>query len=275
MNDDGKAVEASNTVRSVERAIDLLEILMSTTRSISLTELSDRTNLHPSTAHRLLATLEKKQFVHQDQESKLYSPGSKLMLFLADGSRSFGYLRNQVIPTLQEITEKLGENASFSIRNGHKAMLLAQVSSGRLVDVRIQNSIQAPLHCTAVGKVMLAYLDPIEVNRILGEAGMPPLTPNTITSSDKLEKALSRVRQAGYAADFEEWVEGIRCVAVPVFSGEENVLGAISVSAPASRLSREGVQRFGEQLKGFASQLTGHIERALVGSNVRNSQQTP
>jgi DNA-binding IclR family transcriptional regulator len=259
MSNDESPVEVSNTVRSVERAIDLLEILMSTTRSISLTALSEETDLHPSTAHRLLATLDKKGFVHQDQDSKLYSLGPRLLLFLVDGSRSFGYLRNQVIPILQEITDVLGENASFSIRNGYKSMLLAQVSSGRLVDVRIQTSMQAPLHCTAVGKVMLAHLGWSEVLHIVDETGLPALTPNTITGIEALKQALDTVRECGYATDREEWVEGIRCVAVPVHSGEAQVVGVISVSAPSSRLDATREARFTEVIKRYAAKLSSRI----------------
>lgn len=251
------------TVRSVERAVDLLEILMSTYEPLSLTELSDRANLHPSTTYRLLATLDKKRFVHQNEDSKHYSVGAKLNLLMADGSRPYAYLRDQVTPVLQEIAEELGENVSFSIQNGYKAMLLAQTSSGRLVDVRIQDAIQAPLHCTAVGKVMLAHLPLAEVRHVLAAAGMEPLTPHTITDAQVLEEALARVKVQGFAADMEEWVEGIRCVAVPVFSSEKKVIGAISISTPASRMIEPQQQRFVEVITHYAARLAERIARDI------------
>lgn len=256
-----KSTGASNTVRSVGRAIDLLEILMSASEPMSLTEISEQAELHPSTAHRLLATLEKKRFAHQDEDSKLYSLGPKLNLLLAEGSRPYAYLRDQVTPILQQIAEELGENVSFSIQNGYQAMLLAQVYSGRLVQVRIQDAIQAPLHCTAVGKVMLAHLGPDEVRHILRETGLPSLTPQTITGITELEAELDRVRERGYATDMEEWVEGIRCVARPVFAIGNRVIGAISVSVPASRLTQEQQLHFAGVIGKFTAKLADRIVR--------------
>lgn len=264
MSNSEKSAEVT-TVRSVERAVDLLEIIMSTYEPLSLTELSERANLHPSTAHRLLATLDKKRFVHQNEESKHYSVGAKLNLLMADGSRPYAYLRDQVTPVLQEIAEELGENVSFSIQNGYKAMLLAQTSSGRLISVRIQDAIQAPLHCTAVGKVMLAHLPRAEVRHIIGATGMEALTPHTITDLGVLEEALVRVKKDGYAVDMEEWVEGIRCVAVPVFSHEANVIGAISISVPASRMTKEQQLQFTTVLARYADGLGESIAGDVSG----------
>lgn len=254
----------STTVRSVERAANLLEILFSFDQPISLAELSDRADLHPSTAHRILATLDKKLFVYQDPNSKLYSLGPKL-LFPAPHFQFINYIRNQAIPILQEVTEELGETASFSTRNGNQGMLIAQVASGRLIEVTLQPGIKAPLHCTAIGKVILAYLDQAEVSEILNETGLPANTPNTITEADQLTLDLEEVRQAGYAVDNEEWVQGIRCVAAPVFFSTENVLGALSVSAPASRFVVEQDSQYASTVMKYANKLSQRIERLLQG----------
>lgn len=253
-------VEASTTVRSVERAVDLLEILMSTVEPLSLTELSETAGLHPSTAHRLLATLERKHFIHQNNKSKQYTLGPRLNFLLVGGSQPYIYLRDRVTPILQEIAAELGENVSFSVRNGYKAMLLAQASSGRLIDVQIQDAI-LPMHCTAAGKVMLAHLPQAEVQRIMAEAGMPALTSKSITDLASLQDALRLTRQRGYATDMEEWVEGIRCIAVPVFSVKPKVIGAISVSTPASRMTSELERHFADVIGHCASHLTDRIAR--------------
>lgn len=265
-----KTAEASTTVRSVERAVDLLETLMSTAEPLSLTELSERAGLHPSTAHRLLATLEMKRFVHQNDKSKQYTLGPRLNLLLVSGSQPYIYLRDRVTPILQDIAAELGENVSFSVRNGYKAMLLVQTSSGRLIDVHIKDTV-LPLHCTAAGKVILAHLPHAEVRRIMVETGMPALTSKSITVLDELEDVLQLTRQQGYATDMEEWVEGIRCIAVPVFSVKPRVVGAISVSTPASRMTSKLERHFADVLGRCASHLADRIARDIGEGSAANS----
>jgi DNA-binding IclR family transcriptional regulator len=264
MNEESKHAGEITTVRSVERAVNLLEILFSYRQPVSLAELSDRADLHPSTAHRILATLDKKRFVYQDPDSRLYSLGAKL-LFPAQQFQFINYIRNQAIPILQEVTHELGETASFSTRNGNQVMLVAQVSSGRLVEVTLQPGVEAPLHCTAIGKVLLAHLEPAEVDEIIKETGLPANTPNTLTEADQLTLALEEARQAGYAVDNEEWVEGIRCMAAPVFFSTEDVLGALSISAPANRFTKEQDSQYAAAMMKYANKLSQRIERLLQG----------
>jgi IclR family acetate operon transcriptional repressor len=215
---------------------------MSISSPISLAELSERVNLHPSTAHRLLATLDKRRFVYQDPVSKLYSPGVKL-LYPVPGLRQYHVLVNLVTPSLREIAQQTGEGASMAILSGHHAMVVAKAASDRSVDVSLRDGVLVPLHCTAVGKAILAHLEPVVLRRILHDEGLPPSTPNTIVDVNYLQSALEEIRQRGYSIDNEEWEPGIRCVAVPVFSSVGKIFGAISVSGPSGRLTREQTSR--------------------------------
>lgn len=250
-----KSSADTSTVRSVERALDLLELFMETTRSMSLAEVSERTSLHPSTAHRLLATLDKRNFVNQDSNSKLYSLGTKFM-FPIDGVQSFQMLRNMAHPVLQKISDQSGEGVSFCIRSGNHAMCIAKVSSGRSVDISLQNGALVPLHATAVGKAILSQLAPDEVRRIIELEGLAPSTVNTITDIRKLETILKEARSDGYAMDYEEWEIGIRCIAVPVLAVDGNVIGAISVSGPAGRMSPGEVQRIANLIQAGGHKLS-------------------
>jgi len=245
----------STTVRSVERAADLLEVLMSAETPVSLTELSQTVNLHPSTTHRLLATLDKRKFVYQDPNSKLYSPGVKLM-YPVPGLRQYYVLVNLVTPILRDIAQATGEGASLAILSGNHAMVVAKAASDRSVDVSLRNGMLVPLHCTAVGKSILAYVSPADLDRILNAEGMPPSTPNTIVDQEQMRVALTEIRQRGHAIDNEEWETGIRCVAVPVFSSRNDIFGAISVSGPAGRMTAENVARIAEIIQVGAKKLS-------------------
>jgi IclR family acetate operon transcriptional repressor len=237
MNDKLKT-EDGYTVRSVERAMDLLQALMSAKEPVSLKTLSEKVDLHPSTTHRLLSTMDRRKFVYQDPENKLYTLGPALMS-PNQGVRSLQSLQTISTPILKEITKRLGESASLAIRSGNHAMLVAQASSERRVNVTIQAGSQVPLHCTAVGKVILAHMPDSEVERIAVEAGLPSITPNTLSTVDQLKAAVDRIRTDGFAADNEEWEPGIRCVAAPVYYGDGSLLGAVSISGPAGRVFPE------------------------------------
>jgi DNA-binding IclR family transcriptional regulator len=237
MNDKHKT-DDGYTVRSVERAMDLIEALLSAKEPVSLKALSERANLHPSTTHRLLSTLDKRRFVYQDPDNKLYTLGPKLINPI-QGVRSLQSLQNISMPILKEITKRIGESASLAIRSGNYAMLVAQASSELRVNVTIQSGSQVPLHCTAVGKVILAHLPNPEVERIAYETGLPSITPNTATDIERLKAAVDKVRHDGFAADNEEWEPGIRCVAAPVYYSDGSLLGAVSVSGLAGRMYPE------------------------------------
>lgn len=246
------------TVRSVERAADLLEVLMSAENPVSLAELSQTVNLHPSTAHRLLATLDKRNFVYQDPSTKLYSPGVKLM-YPVPGLRQYYVLVNLVTPILRDIAQASGEGTSLAILSGNHGMVVAKAASDRSVDVSLRNGVLVPLHCTAVGKVILAHLSPQNVRRIFQAEGLPPSTPNTIVDPELMQTELEAIRSQGYALDNEEWETGIRCVAVPVFSAGGEIFGAVSVSGPAGRMTTKTVERIVEVIQVNAQKLTNKL----------------
>jgi len=258
MNRRNKSGGETNTVRSVERAADLLEALMASSSPLSLAELSEQAKLHPSTAHRLLATLDSCDFVYQDSSSKLYSPGVKLM-FPAPGLQKYYILRNFASPILNEISGEVGEGASLAIRSGNHAIIIAQATSGRTVDVSLRSGMLIPLHSTGVGKAMLAHLPLIEVDKIITEQGLSPSTPNTIVNKDLLVQELVAVKQRGFATDNEEWETGIRCIAVPVFRSEQLVVGAISVSGPAGRMLQDMDLKIAGSIREGAAKLSAKL----------------
>ena len=135
-------------------------------------------------------------------------------------------------------------------------MIIAKATSGRTVDVSLRSGILVPLHCTAVGKAVLAHLSSSEVQRIIEEEGLIHSTPNTIVDLSKLEEELAEIKQQGYAIDNEEWETGIRCVAVPVFTGKNTVFGAISVSGPAGRLPQDSDCEIAELISEGATKLS-------------------
>jgi IclR family KDG regulon transcriptional repressor len=252
------SLQGSGSVRALDRAIDLIEVLLVATSPMSLHELSARVDLHPSTTHRLLSTLVKRNFVSQDPTSKQYFLGSKLSL----PSRAQAVIenfQNVATPILRELSQMTGEAASMAIRSGNQVMYIAQATSGRLVNMFVQIGALVPMYCTGVGKAILANLPSLEVNRITEDGGLLSLTPKTIVEVSRLQGELEKIRKNGFAIDDEEREVGIRCVAAPIFSQNGKLIGAISISGPAGRITPDQDSHFAELVQLNAKKISERL----------------
>lgn len=225
----------SPPVQSVVRALSLLEALASGNGEIGIAELGKRVGLHVSTAHRLLATLSRRGYVQQNPETGRYGLGPKAF-HLSQAYLDQIELRKVARPFLERMREATGETANLVVLDQGEAFYLDKAESPQTLRVFTRIGHRAPLHCTAVGKALLAHMPEVQRRRYLQRNRLRPLTRNSITSRAALERELRRVRAKGYALDREECEEGACCVGVPVrnFTGE--VVAAIGISGPATRL---------------------------------------
>ncbi len=231
-------------VQSLDRALDILEALAGAGQGIGIVDLSARVGLHASTAHRLLATLVARGYARQSPRSQRYSLGTRVLQL----GRSFhdrSDLRLESHRYLQQLTEKSGETANLVMRDGDEAVYIDQVQSPHLVRMFAEIGRRVPLHSTAGGKAILAYWDAAELNRLVRERGLPGKTARTITSPTGLTAALAEVRRCGFATDDEEQEEGVRCVAGPVRDQTGDVVAALSLSGPITRMTRARIAELG------------------------------
>jgi DNA-binding IclR family transcriptional regulator len=253
--------ERSYLTQSVERAIALLAIIAENDTRIGLSELAERAGLHSSTAHRLLATLIAHSYVYQDQNDKTYSLGPALIR-LGEAARSqidiIAIARDQ----LNELAERVGELVNLVVLEGDQAMYVYQ-SQGRPDSVvRMFTRIGAlvPLHCTGVGKAMLAHL-PEDKREQVFEKGFKAYTKNTITNELKLLSELEIIRERGYATDLEEREVGVHCVATPILDSTGQAIAAVSVSGPAGRVTADRLPELGALVRetaGWVSMKLGY-----------------
>lgn len=225
--------ERSGDVRALVRGLAVLEALAGG-HDLNLSELSRRTGLPVSTAHRLLETLRRRGFVQSVDEGR-YRVGLRAF------EVGMGFLRSQRLPevarpVMVSLVDRVRETANLAVRDGSEAVYVLQVESDRMLRLFAQPGARHPLYCTGVGKVLLAW-EPEEVVRaLLGPGPLPRFTPRTLTHPEDVVRHLRRVRARGYAVDREERESGVRCVAAPVRDASGRVVAALSVSAPASRL---------------------------------------
>jgi DNA-binding IclR family transcriptional regulator len=198
--------------------------------------------LHTSTVHRLLATLAAQGYVRQNPDTGRYALGPKAIR-LAEAYLGQLDLRRVARPFLERLTQETGETANLVIQDGRAALYLDKVESPRSLRIFSHIGRRAPLHCTAVGKVLLANAPPSQVDRLLGEGPLERLTKRTITSITQLRRELSTVRVRGYAVDREECEEGGHCIAVAVRNATGEAVAAVGISSPSVRMSARRIQK--------------------------------
>jgi IclR family transcriptional regulator, KDG regulon repressor len=236
-----KPAVRQRTVQSIERALKLLDTLADGQGEIGIVELSRRVALHTSTVHRLLATLAGQGYVRQSPDTSRYALGPKA-IHLAEAYLGQLDLRRVAHPFLERLTQETGETANLVIQDGRAALYLDKVESPRSLRIFSHIGRRAPLHCTAVGKVLLANAPPAQVDGLLGEGPLERLTRRTITSVAQLRRELAAVRLQGYALDREECEEGGHCIAVPVRNAIGQTVAAVGISSPSVRMPVRRVQ---------------------------------
>ncbi len=225
--------------QAVERASALLIHIIEATKAPLLTHLASAHELPKSTTSRLLAALEKQGLVQRDHLGA-FLPGIVLNRFARQRNHEID-LVSRLRPILQSLAEKSGETANLAIAGNGFVELIDQVDGRYLLGATNWLGSHVPYHCSALGKVLLAYgAVKIPAGRLEKRA------PRTIVSRPKLLEELERVRRRGYATIKDELEEGLVAVAAPVREIDGSVIGAISISGPTPRLSDKYVAQLGE-----------------------------
>ncbi|MFA9516442.1 IclR family transcriptional regulator [Halopenitus sp. H-Gu1] len=244
---------ARNRINSVRTAFEIIESLQDLDGA-GVSDLASHLDVPKSTAHNYLSTLEEMGYL--TKEDGQYHVGVR---FLGLGA----YVRNRrkiyeiAKPEVERLAEETTELANLLVEEHGTGTYLQRASGSRAVKVEAHVGTNVPLHCTALGKCILAHLPESRVESILEQVGFEPVTPNTVTSREELYSQLDRIRECGYALDDEERIEGLRCVAAPILSNDDRVLGSISVSGPSNRIQGD---RFRETLPNKVLETVNVIE---------------
>lgn len=240
----------SGGVQSVQRALDLVEIVAAGGGQMAIGEIAASCEIPLPTIHRLLKTLIDRGYMRQ-LPNRRYALGYRLVPLGIAAGTTVGANAESV---LSRLVDQLGETANLAILSGDRAEYVAQVPSRHSMRMFTEVGRRVELHCTGVGKVLLAQLDDDQVRSIVGRAGLPAHTPHTLTTEQALHSSLEEIRKVGYSLDEEEQELGVRCVAVPVSSGASSWM-AVSVSGPLSRVTDEVVARAVPLLRDAAATL--------------------
>ncbi len=230
-------------VQSIDRVLDLVEILSAAPGGLSLSELAARSGLHASTAHRLVGALAARGYARKDAASGRYRLTLRLFEIGSRVANEAGLLTLSR-PFLESLRARTDETVHLVARENGETVYLYKEGSGG--EVRMGSSVGSryPMYCTGVGKSILARLPDDEVARIWSASPVTRFTGATIVTLDALRAELARIRGCGYAVDREEHEQGVCCVAAAVLNFECQPVAAVSVSIPSFRFSSETERSF-------------------------------
>ena len=238
-------VGASSHVQSLVRAFKLLNrIGESPEDGTTLTDLAQQVGLSSSTAHRLLTTLEQERYVAFDRERHLWTIGVQAFVtgcaFIK--TRSLVEIARR---HMRRLMEESSETVNLAVEDEGEAVYLSQVECRQMMRVFARPGTRVPLHCSAVGKVMLSAATDKALTKILQQRGMPRLTVKTIITPGLLRAELEGVRASQYAVDDEEHAMGLRCIAAPIFSETGDIVAAVSAAGPTARIPEARIPQLG------------------------------
>jgi IclR family pca regulon transcriptional regulator len=246
-------------IEALVRGLDVLKLFTQERPRWSLSEIVDALDISKSTAFRVLATLESSGYLERDSHSRQYRPGVNV-LELGFVALSGLEVRQVAHPYLERLAQELNETSSLAVREGTDIVYIDRVRNRAIVGILLGVGSRAPGHCTGLGKVLLAELEPEELDAMIGDRPLQRFTPRTIVDKARLRADLKRVRQRGFATNDEEFVVGLRTVAAPIRDRTGKAVAAIGVSGPVVSISRE---RMLKELGPAARAAAGDISREL------------
>ena len=254
-------------IQSVKRATDIISLFTSSQTQWGITQMAEALDLNKATVWGLATTLEKQGFLQQDPDTLKYSLGPKLF------ELGMVYVTNLEINTkgsrlAHALAERTRLNARLGIWSGGTALITLLALPKAEDSLSHQIGPRVPAYCSAVGKALLAYLDPREIQDYLKATELVRHTQKTLVSVAKLSKDLEEIRNRGYAVSCEEMILGVAALGAPIFGRNRGLVGAISISGPPAAVLDVNQESIAEQLLRTAaaiSQEMGYYQGLAAG----------
>lgn len=252
-----RAPAGAGGIKSVAKVLDILEYLADAGRPVGASEVARAVGFHVSTTHRLLRTLASRGYVDQHAAQKSFVLGPQLHALGSAYAGGAGLVQ-VARPELEALRDALGETIHLGVYRAGEVMEVASASGPQAVSVSLGAGRRDPAHCTALGKVLLAFLDDEALKAFLRRP-LERRTPKSLVRKADLLKALEATRARGYATDEEELASDMCCVAVPVRDPVGSVVAAVSVAMPKSRYRGERVAGWVKALEASAARIGGRL----------------
>jgi IclR family KDG regulon transcriptional repressor len=254
-------VNREYVVNSVLKALDILELLDDKSE-LGITQIARTFDMEKSTVYRLVNSLRIRGYVQQNPDNQKYSNGFKLFEMGNNVVKHMG-MRKQAYPFLKELSEKTGEAVNLAIRDEKYVVYLDKIESQSTIRVDLAVGKKMPMYCTGLGKAILAFLPQEKVEELLRGEVFEQFTSHTHRDLKSLTEELIEIRNQGFAWDHEEYVEGLICVAAPVFGLGGKVVAAMSTALPKYYVSEDEQEKAKDHVVEVAQKLTKALSGAL------------
>jgi len=254
-----------NLLNSLDHALTILENLGEGSAGLGISEISRKTGYPKSKVHRVLLTLARRGYVRKEPQTNRYQLSLK---FFALGSIAVNKLeiKQVVTPFLEKLRDASGETAHLAVMDESGVFYVDKIESAQSIRMYSYIGRRAPVHCTAVGKVLLAYQPEQQLEAFLSP-GLKRYTDHTITDGKRLKEELAKVRRHGYAVDNEELELGLFCIAAPIKNHLGQTIAAVSTSGPGVRVTKSKIREFIPLVIRIASEISytlGYSEHEKV-----------
>lgn len=256
-----KKNKQASHILSVEKAILILNLLEKKSDGMSLTQISKKLDYPKSTIHGILATLRDFNYVEQDYETGNYRLGTRLFELGNHVAKSWD-IRDAALPIMKKLNKRFGETVHLGAEDNGDMLYLEKIDANNLINISSEVGFRLPMHCSGLGKVLLAQKSSAELKRFIAQKGLPALTKRTITTVSRLETELEKIRKQGYAIDDGEIMDGLRCVAAPIKDSNGIVRYAISVSAQVKDLYGTRLNQVIQETVRAANQISKELENS-------------
>lgn len=240
-------------VQSIGRALDILECLAKSDRSMGVTELGERLGLHKSTVYRLLATLVYRGYVEQDEDER-YNIGLKFFEISGSVLNKMD-IRKKVKPYLIKLQQETRETIHLGILDGDEVVYIDKEKSTETIRMYSEIGKRVKAYCTSLGKVLLAYKG-IDLAELYKKGSLIPYTENTIVDLELLKEHLAEIREKGYAVDNEEQERDIRCVGGPIFDYKGDIVAAFSIAGPSTRMTEKRLEELSRKVLEYSQKIS-------------------
>jgi DNA-binding IclR family transcriptional regulator len=252
-----KSAAPAYPIQSVEHALQLLA-LFSERRRLTIGTVAKELNVASSTASRLVTMLEHHGYARREPQSRDYIVGERLRDIGLNAVRELD-IRPQTRPYLEALSAETGETIQMGVLQGQYVIFLDCIEGHYRLRVSSRVGSLLPAHCLSTGKILLADISPDELARVYPRERLQQLTPQTIGSRTKLQRALSEIRKRGYATSFSESEPGISTVAVSIRDMAGRTRCAISLAAPETRLTAKNAEAVANVLRRTAKAIAATL----------------
>jgi len=227
-------------IQAIERAVAILNAFSAEQPELGVTEIAAQLGLHKSTVHRFLVNLEAGGLVERNPRSSRYRLGLRIFELGGLVLQQMN-LWDEALPFLEGLVHESGETGHLAVLDGGEAIYIEKVEARRALRIPSAIGRGYPAHATSLGKVLLAHAPVEEIEAVIADHGLARCTPQTITDPARLRDELAWVRRQGYAVDNEEYEEGLRCIGAPIIGHTGQVVAALGIGGPTTRVTPERV----------------------------------